>query len=116
MLRAPESMIDARSHEVELLVARGRDRIERRLDAQARRTAELRATLRALSPASTLARGYAIAHLAGRRDRPRCRPGTGTADVVVTVGRGSFAARSEGEVPIRRGAGRHAPQGTRGPN
>ena len=52
----------------------------------------------ALSPASTLARGYAIAHLADGvivRDAAQAPAGTG---VVVTVGRGSFAARSEGEI------------------
>jgi exodeoxyribonuclease VII large subunit len=62
------------------------------------RNAELRATLRALSPASTLARGYAIAHLSDGvivRDASQAPSGAG---VVVTVGRGSFAARSEGEI------------------
>ena len=65
---------------------------------QSRRTAELRAAVRALSPASTLARGYAIAHLAGGvivRDAGQAPPGS---DVTVTVGRGSFAARSVGEI------------------
>ena len=63
VLRAPETMIDARSQQLWLLVARGRDDVDRRIEAQARRAAELRAALRTLSPASTLARGYAIAHL-----------------------------------------------------
>ena len=98
VLRTPESLLTTRSHEVELLAARGRDRIERTLEAGARRTAELRATLRALSPASTLARGYAIAHLQDGvivRDAEQAPAST---PVVITVGRGSFAARSEGEV------------------
>ncbi len=98
VLRAPETMIDARSQQLWLLVARGRDDIDRRIEAQARRAAELRAALRTLSPASTLARGYAIAHLTDGvivRDAAQASPGT---PVLVTVGRGSFAARSEGEV------------------
>lgn len=101
VLRSPESMIDARSQQQWLLVSRGREVIDRRLEAQARRAAELRAALRTLSPASTLARGYAIAHLAGGaiiRDAADAKPG---AAVVVTVGRGSFAARSDGEVGER---------------
>lgn len=97
-LRAPETMLTSRSHDMFLSVARGRERIDRLIEAQTRRTSELRASLRALSPASTLARGYAIAHLADGvivRDAAQAAPGV---DVVVTVGRGSFAARSRGEV------------------
>ncbi|KRB39083.1 exodeoxyribonuclease VII large subunit [Microbacterium sp. Root180] len=97
-LRAPESMLTARSHEIELLVGRGRSRVDRGLDAQVRRTAELRATLRALSPASTLARGYAIAHLADGVIVRDAAQAPASVPVVVTVGRGSFAARSEGEI------------------
>ncbi|TDN92421.1 exodeoxyribonuclease VII large subunit [Microbacterium sp. BK668] len=97
-LRAPESMLESRSQHLWLVAARGRDIVDRVLEVQGRRTAELRATLRALSPASTLARGYAIAHLSDGvivRDATQAPPG---AEVVVTVGRGSFAARSEGEI------------------
>jgi exodeoxyribonuclease VII large subunit len=99
VLRAPESMIDARSQQQWLLVARGREVVDRRIESQSRRAAELRAALRTLSPASTLARGYAIAHLTGGvivRDAAQAEPGT---TVVVTVGRGSFAARSDGPIP-----------------
>jgi exodeoxyribonuclease VII large subunit len=98
VLRTPETLLRTRAHEVELLAARGRERVDRALQTQERRTAELRATLRALSPASTLARGYAIAHLADGvivRDAAQAPAST---PVVVTVGRGSFAAQSEGEV------------------
>ncbi|BDV31063.1 exodeoxyribonuclease VII large subunit [Microbacterium terricola] len=98
VLRTPETMLQSRSQQLWLSVSRGRDTIDRRIDAQARRAAELRAALRALSPASTLARGYAIAHLADGvivRDAAQAPFG---AEVLVTVGRGSFAARSEGAV------------------
>ncbi|MDW4571211.1 exodeoxyribonuclease VII large subunit [Microbacterium sp. M3] len=114
VLRAPESLVDSRSHEIELLAARGRDRIDRSLQTHERRTAELRATLRALSPASTLARGYAIAHLADGvivRDAAQAPAST---PVVVTVGRGSFAARSDGE--IAEGSGASADEGVPAPN
>lgn len=98
VLRDPESLLQARAHELWTLVSRGRDQVGRTLDAGERRTAELRAALRALSPGATLARGYAIAHTDGGvivRDASQAPAG---APVVVTVARGSFAARSEGEV------------------
>jgi exodeoxyribonuclease VII large subunit len=104
-LRSPEAITALRSQEVFLLAARGRDRIDRALETGARRTAELRATLRALSPASTLSRGYAIAHLVDGlivRDAAQAPAGSG---LVVTVARGSFAARSEGEIPEDPAAG-----------
>ncbi|MFE7844437.1 exodeoxyribonuclease VII large subunit [Microbacterium sp. NPDC057407] len=112
-LRTPESLLTARAHEVELLVGRGRTRVERVLDGQARRTAELRATLRALSPASTLARGYAIAHLSDGVIVRDAAQAPASARVVITVGRGSFAARSEGE--IAEAGGPAPPTGPTGP-
>ncbi|MFK4835948.1 exodeoxyribonuclease VII large subunit [Microbacterium sp. ZW T2_14] len=105
VLRAPETLLTTRAHEVEVLAARGRDRVDRSLQLHDRRTAELRATLRALSPASTLARGYAIAHLTdGVIVRDAAQAPASTA-VVVTVGRGSFAAHSDGEIAEQRSAG-----------
>jgi exodeoxyribonuclease VII large subunit len=92
-------MIAGRSQEVWLLVSRGRERIARQIEQGHRRTLELQASLRALSPAATLARGYAIAHLAGGvivRDADQAPAGT---SLLVTLDRGSLAARSEGEVP-----------------
>jgi len=103
-LRAPESLLTPRSHELWTLVSRGRDVVNRRLDAAERSTAQLRASLRALSPAATLARGYAIAHLDGGvivRDARQAPAGTA---VMVTVADGSFGARSEGPVAEDVGA------------
>ena len=97
-LRAPESMLQSREQELFLLVSRGRETLRRSTESAQRRTEELRASLRALSPGATLARGYAIAHVAGGiivRDAAQAPAG---AQVVVTVGQGSFAARSEGAV------------------
>jgi len=96
VLRDPESLLTHRAHELHLLGVRGRDVVTRALDRAAHRSSELRATLRALSPAATLARGYAIAYLSDGvivRDAAQATAGT---DVAVTVARGSFAARSEG--------------------
>jgi exodeoxyribonuclease VII large subunit len=106
VLRAPESMIDSRTQQLWMHTSRGREIIERRLSQEARATAELRATLRALSPAATLARGYAIAHLpAGDivRDAEQAPAGS---TVLVRVGRGSFSARSDG--PVDEGDGETA--------
>ncbi|WP_341956905.1 exodeoxyribonuclease VII large subunit [Microbacterium sp. LWH13-1.2] len=97
-LRSPDPIIDSRSHEVWLLLSRGRDTITRQHDAAGRATSELRASLRALSPAATLARGYAIAHLEGGvilRDAADAPAGSA---LTITVDRGSVAARSEGEI------------------
>lgn len=98
-LSRPEQLLERRAHEIELLTGRGRDTIERGLAESALRTRELRASLRALSPAATLARGYAIAHLPGGvvvRDASQASAGV---DLVITLGRGSIGARSAGEIP-----------------
>ncbi|PZU49689.1 MAG: exodeoxyribonuclease VII large subunit [Microbacterium sp.] len=99
VLRSPETMLQSRAQELWSVTARGRDLVTRKLDDGARATAELRASLRALSPGATLARGYAIAHLDGGvivRDAAQAPAG---ASLIVTVAEGSFAARSEGPVP-----------------
>ena len=98
VLRDPESLLTGRAQEVWTLQSRGREVVRRRMDAAATATAELRAALRALSPGTTLARGYAIAHVGEGvivRDASQAPAGT---DVVVTVARGSFTARSDGEL------------------
>ncbi|SDQ05971.1 exodeoxyribonuclease VII large subunit [Microbacterium sp. cf332] len=98
VLRDPESLMTTRAHELHVLTARGRDVVGRRMDAAGHDVARLRSTLRALSPGATLDRGYAIAHLDEGvivRDASQAPDG---ARVVVTVGRGAFATRSEGEL------------------
>ncbi len=98
VLHSPDPIIAGRAQELWLLLSRGRDTIGRHLDAAVRKTSELRASLRALSPAATLARGYAIAHLDGGvilRDAADAPAGT---PLTITVDRGSLAARSDGEV------------------
>lgn len=98
VLRDPESLLTERTHDLLLLTSRGREVIDRRMQTQGRRVAELRASLRALSPASTLARGYAIAHIdGGTIVRAAEQAPTGT-QLTVTLEIGSIAAVSEGEV------------------
>ncbi len=105
VLRDPETMLTSRAQEIWFHASRGRDIVDRRVDAAMRTTAELRASLRALSPAATLSRGYAIAHLTDGvivRDAAQAPAGAG---VTVTVGRGSFAAESQGEIAESAAAG-----------
>ncbi|MEL5989665.1 exodeoxyribonuclease VII large subunit [Microbacterium phosphatis] len=109
-LRDPEHGIRTRTQEVWQLVSRGRAIAERRIEQGLLGTAELRASLRALSPAATLARGYAIAHTDSGvilRDAAQAPAGT---RLVVTLERGAVAATSDGEGPDVRAAS--APSGT----
>lgn len=97
-LRSPDPITESRAQEIWLLLSRGRDTIARQHESAGRATSELRASLRALSPAATLARGYAIAHLDGGvilRDAADAPAGS---TLTITVDRGSIAARSEGEI------------------
>ncbi|MDF2045518.1 exodeoxyribonuclease VII large subunit [Microbacterium sp. Kw_RZR3] len=97
-LRTPHAMLTSRAQELWMLSNRGRDIVDRRLEGEQRRTRELSASLRALSPLATLARGYAIAQVEGGaivRDASQTPAGTG---LTITVARGSLTARSEGEI------------------
>ncbi|KTS89370.1 exodeoxyribonuclease VII large subunit [Microbacterium testaceum] len=97
-LRTPHAMLTSRAQELWMLSNRGRDIVDRRLESEQRRTRELSASLRALSPLATLARGYAITQVEGGaivRDASQAPAGTA---LTVTVARGSLTARSEGEI------------------
>ncbi|MDI9889913.1 MULTISPECIES: exodeoxyribonuclease VII large subunit [unclassified Microbacterium] len=98
VLRTPHSMLTSRAQDIWMLATRGRDVVDRRLQGEERRTRELRASLRALSPEATLARGYAIAQVEGGgivRDATQAPAGS---RVVVTVAEGAFGASSTGPV------------------
>lgn len=103
VLRTPEAALEGRAHEIDLLAGRGRDTVDRRLSHAARQSAELRASLRALSPGATLSRGYAIAHVprgAIVRDAAQAPEGS---EVTVTVAHGAFRAVSRGPEPEQTG-------------
>jgi exodeoxyribonuclease VII large subunit len=95
-LRAPESLIQDRAAWVDQALARGRASADRALTRGHAEIAQLRASLRALSPQHTLDRGYAIVQIGGQvvRDARQAPEG---AEAIVTVARGSFAATSHGE-------------------
>ncbi|MBO3662245.1 exodeoxyribonuclease VII large subunit [Microbacterium stercoris] len=113
VLRTPERMVETRTQDVWQLVSRGRAISERRIEQGQLRTAELRASLRALSPQATLARGYAIAHTEGGDIVRRASQAPAGTALVVTLEHGSVAATSAGETADARAP--EAPDGTSEP-
>jgi exodeoxyribonuclease VII large subunit len=89
-------IVETRAQELTRFVARGAELVERCVERAENATRELGVRLRALSPQSTLDRGYAIAHgprglVRGPQDAPE-----GSA-LVLTLARGVLGARSTGE-------------------
>jgi exodeoxyribonuclease VII large subunit len=89
----PRAMVTARREELDALTARARHRVQAGVHRAADQVAHLRAQVRALSPLSTLERGYAVVqHADGRvvMDREDVQ-----ADELlrVRVARGDFGVR-----------------------
>jgi exodeoxyribonuclease VII large subunit len=66
VLADPHTVVDVRAREVDLAVHRARQSLATRLDRAADQVQHLRAQVRALSPAATLDRGYAVVQRADR--------------------------------------------------
>lgn len=98
VLREPERMLTERSQEIWLALARGRDEIDRQLNQATQSTAQLTATLRALSPLATLKRGYAIVRDAasGTLVNDTALAPAGTA-LRITLSNGDISAIAEGD-------------------
>lgn len=62
VLAAPQTMIDSRDHEITSLLESSRRQLDRLLLHAASTVDRLEAQVRALSPAATLERGYAVVH------------------------------------------------------
>ena len=90
-------IVDRRAEDLTRWVARGAELVERAIDRQTHRVAELRGHLRALSPQATLDRGYAIVQGADGHvvAAPSAAP-VGAA-LTITLAEGAIAARSEGD-------------------
>jgi exodeoxyribonuclease VII large subunit len=89
-------IVDSRAEELTRYVARGSELLTRVLERATRRTGELRAQLRALSPQGTLDRGYAIAHrVGGEIVRTPDQAPAGT-ELVLTLANGAVDAVSAG--------------------
>nr|WP_246397176.1 exodeoxyribonuclease VII large subunit [Leifsonia aquatica] len=92
-------IVDSRAQELTRYVARGVELVERGVERETARIAELRGHLRALSPQATLDRGYAIVqngegHVVS--DPTQAAPGSA---LRVTVSGGAFAATAGEELP-----------------
>jgi len=85
-------IVDSRAEELTRFVARGAELVERAIDRENIRTAELRGQLRALSPQGTLDRGYAIAQLAGGAVLRSPEEAPDGAALRITVAGGSLTA------------------------
>lgn len=98
VLARPGVLVDEREREVSLALTRGRELLGRSLERESGGLTAARATLRAVSPESTLDRGYAIVQRRGDGilfDAADAPEGT---DLVVLLARGSLAATSRGEL------------------
>lgn len=99
-LSRPDRIVEERERELGVALTRGRELVARRLDREGSGIATARATLRAVSPESTLDRGYAIVQrrgdgiLSDASDAPAGTP------LVVMLARGVIGAVSEGERTI----------------
>ncbi|HEY8281627.1 MAG TPA: exodeoxyribonuclease VII large subunit [Leifsonia sp.] len=92
-------IVDTRAQELTRFVARGAELVERCVDRETTRVAELRGQLRALSPQGTLDRGYALVQLeSGAVMRAPSDAPRGTA-LRVTVSEGAIAATAGDPVP-----------------
>lgn len=100
VMTEPSALLVPHRRQVAALQARAHDRLSIRLDREGDRIAHLRAQVRALSPQSTLDRGYAVlSHPDGRvvRDRDEVAPD----DLLrALVARGDFGVRVVGSPDI----------------
>jgi exodeoxyribonuclease VII large subunit len=93
----PAYIVDSRAEDLTRYVSRGVELLNRELERAQNTTSELSARLRALSPQSTLDRGYAIVQADGGhivRQVPDAPPGSA---LTITLARGAVAAQSLGE-------------------
>jgi exodeoxyribonuclease VII large subunit len=97
-LASHDWIVTTRSEELTRFVARGVELTDRHLERAENTTRELSVRLRALSPQSTLDRGYAIAQGPNGIVRSPADAPAGTA-LSLALARGMLAARSEGGHP-----------------
>ncbi|GAA4267724.1 exodeoxyribonuclease VII large subunit [Frondihabitans peucedani] len=96
VLANPQTLIDVRADELVRYVARSEELLHRVLERSSTRVAELTGHLRALSPESTLRRGYSIAQLPSGgvlRDAAEAPVGT---PLLLTLASGTLGATSTG--------------------
>lgn len=96
VLARPERLVDERAEELVRWVARGTELAERAVEDRARSLVETRARLRALSPHSTLERGYAIAQLASGEVLRSADDAPEGSELRLSLADGRVAATSKG--------------------
>ena len=94
-------IVDQRSDELSRYVARGGELLDRALERAGHTTSQLASRLQALSPKSTLARGYAIAQLADGTVLRSSGEAPAGAELKLRLHEGSVTAVSSG--PVRPG-------------
>ncbi|MBN9606386.1 MAG: exodeoxyribonuclease VII large subunit [Actinomycetales bacterium] len=105
VLADPRGLVDARAEELTRWVARGAELVEHRIDRARLQTAELTGRLRALSPRSTLERGYAIVQ--GPRGLLRAADAAAGEELTLTLADGTVDAAVTAAHP---GAGPASPR------
>jgi exodeoxyribonuclease VII large subunit len=101
VLANPQTLIDMRADELVRYVARSEELVRRAIERASTPLAELTGQLRALSPESTLRRGYSIAQLpsgAVLRDASDAPEGT---ELLLTLATGTLGTTSSGPLTIR---------------
>ncbi|WP_348790184.1 exodeoxyribonuclease VII large subunit [Leifsonia sp. NPDC080035] len=98
VLASSSWIVDSRAQELTRYVARGVELVERCVEKETTRVAELRGQLRALSPQATLDRGYAIVQTAAGHVVTAPAEAPAGSDLRVTVSGGAFAATAGDEV------------------
>ncbi|RFA20022.1 exodeoxyribonuclease VII large subunit [Subtercola boreus] len=98
VLAEADWIVTSRAEDLTRYVARGVELLNRVLERAGTGTSELSARLRALSPQSTLDRGYAIVQAADRGIVRRATDAPADASLTITLAEGSLTARSEGEL------------------
>ena len=98
VLADPRTIVDARAEELTRWVARGADLVDRRLERAGAEVLALAQRVRALSPQSTLDRGYAIVQAGGHVVKRAADVPAGRA-LVLTLAEGAVDAESRGEHP-----------------
>jgi exodeoxyribonuclease VII large subunit len=96
VLANPQTLIDVRADELVRSVARGEELFHRILERASTRVSELTAQLRALSPESTLRRGYSIVQLPSGAVLRDAADAPADTPLLLTLASGTLGATSTG--------------------
>ncbi|AMM20244.1 exodeoxyribonuclease VII large subunit [Frondihabitans sp. PAMC 28766] len=112
VLANPQTLIEVRADELVRYVARSEELLHRTIERASTRLSELTAGLRALSPESTLRRGYAIAQLPSGAVLRDVADAPAETPLVLTLAAGTLGVTSSGPLTIPS----ESATGSRGPD